>query len=363
MRKFALDQRALVIAAIALWFSSSVSFAEIISQVVPQTVAQGQRLGVQVSLANADKLKVVRLYFKRGVDTQYNFVVLNPQSNGVFSAELPATGTEIQAIDYRIVTQSVEGNVFKSPVFTVPVSGVAPAAASQGFVSVFSEVPEPLTDKIGFKDNIRYTYNASQVTTASVGGAGAAGAAAAAGSQGTMGVVGWGAVGAATVGGAAVATSSTRENESKPAATVEAAPGSDTPSTDAAGGGFDLGEEIGVPGFEQCTPNFVALSTTVVSGSPDYREIYRVNNGYIVEWARLDAANGNCLSFGIGGRINDRSATGGGRSIARTSGPMFPHCSEDEPVCSTELLPLGTFEILSTFPCSGSNAQAYVCGQ
>lgn len=361
MRKIARHQSTYAMAVMVLMMSSSVALAELISQVVPQTVAQGQRLGLQVTLGNADKLKVVRLYFKRGVDAQYNFVVLNPQGNGVFSAELPATGVDIKAIDYRVVTQSIDGNVYKSPVFSVPVSGVAPAAASQGFVNVFSEVPEPLTDKLGFKDNIRYTYNASQVTTASVGGAGAAGAAAAAGSQGTMGVVGWGAVGAATVGGATVATNSARESETKPAATA-AAPSSDGASTDPAGDGFDLGEEIGVTGLVQCQPNFVALSTVVVNGSPDYRAVYQVSNGYIVQWARLDAANGTCLPFSPG-QIGGGGATDGGRGLARTSGLVFPHCSEDDPVCSTELLPSGVWEILESFPCSGVNTQAYTCGQ
>lgn len=382
--------------------------AEVLSQTVVERVVQGQRASVQVALAGADQLKIVRLYFKRAADAQYNFVVLKPLGGGLFTAELPAVGENISAIDYRIVTQSADGVVYKSPKYSIPVvAGIAGATAlNAGFVDVYSEAPEALTNKDGFKDNVRYTYNASQVAQGAAAGAAVAGAGAA---EGAFTALGWGAVGVGVAGGAAVASSSGGSSKSSSRSTASG--GSTTTETNTAGSSsgpaspdgsddFDLADIIGVPNYSNCNSNYVVITRDTYGSEPEYKYVYQVRNGAVVQWGLVDAYTGQCRPInvkvtddiggvtpvsggnesgsetaGSGSNTSDNSggiALPGGRSrsasfSSRTSSNIeidFPNCSGGgEKICMEDLADDPDYEVISTFPCGSEATLQFYCDE
>lgn len=203
----------------------------------PATISQGQRAVISIKVDNPQGLKVARVYFKGGLDQKYNFVVLNHQGGGVFTAELPAPGANLKEIDYRIVTQSADGSVYKSPLHTIDVAAggasaagaAAAAAVAGGFISVYSELPQDLSsNSSSFDDNLKVTYNASRVSTSAgdlalaeggsgvVGGSAKTGAAVAGG--GGMSTGTQIALGATAIGVGGVAASNASSGDSKSAA-------------------------------------------------------------------------------------------------------------------------------------------------
>lgn len=374
--------------------------AEVLSQTAVESVVQGQRASVQVALAGADQLKVVRVYFKRAADAQYNFVVLKPIGGGLFAAELPAVGENISAIDYRIVTQSADGAVFKSPKYSIPVvAGAAGAAAlNAGFVDVYSEAPEALTNKDGFKDNVRYTYNASQVAQGAAAGAAVAGAGAA---EGAFTALGWGAVGVGVAGGAAAASSSSGSSRSSSRNTAEGGSSSTEtntggsssgPASTGSGDDFDLADIIGVPGYSNCNSNYAVITRDIFGSEPGYKYAYQVRNGVVVQWGLVDAYSGQCRPVNVkvtddigsvspvGEDENDSTSNkdetqilrGSVRSVSilsRTSRlgdreSSFPDCSGNgEKVCMEDLADNPDYEVISAFPCSSEATLQFYCDE
>ncbi len=227
------------------------------------SIGVGQRAIIKVNLGNSDQVKLARVYFRGNLDSKYNFVVLNHQGGGIYTAELPAPGKSLTQIDYRIVTQASDGAVSKSPKYSIAVtatgagSGTA-VAAGTGFIQVYSELPRDLSaDNSGFDDNIRPVYNAARVSGsagemafADGGSLGAGASAAAGGAAVTASQVGYGVAGVVGVGLAA-SSSSSKEKSSNDSSTVSG--GSSSSSTDASadtpstGSGSLLSDLTGVP--------------------------------------------------------------------------------------------------------------------
>ena len=164
-----MDRFIRILGVTALFIATLVSAADLVTVSPLETISQGKRALVSMSIADgASDIKLARLYFKRGADQKYNFVVFNQQEGGMFTAELPAVGDNVQVVDYKVVTQSADNSIYKSPKFSAQVVKVTGnnSALADGFIQVYSEYPEDETDKDGFEDKIRYVYNASDVSGA-----------------------------------------------------------------------------------------------------------------------------------------------------------------------------------------------------
>ena len=133
----------------------------------PNGVTSGERLLVKAKIAGKDGVKLARVYFKTASSERYNFVVLNKGQRGVYSAEIPAAGNAVSAVEYKIVVQNAFGEVYKTEKYSVPVNAATSNEIAQkdGFIDVFSEYPENATETSGFIDNVRYTYGATKLVT------------------------------------------------------------------------------------------------------------------------------------------------------------------------------------------------------
>lgn len=251
----------MLVALIAVMLSAASAYAAV-THAPPSSVVSGQRALIKVQLDNPQGVKVARVYFKGGLDKKYNFVVLNHQGGGVFTAELPAPGANLKEIDYRIVTQSADGAVYKSPLHTINVAAggasaagaAVAAAAAGGFISVYSELPQDLSSSSSsFDDNLKVTYNASRVSTSAgdlalaeggsgvVGGSAKTGAAVAGGGMSTGTQI---ALGATAIGVGGVAASNANSGDSKSGAEKGQAAGEGAQS----GGSTSIINELtGVP--------------------------------------------------------------------------------------------------------------------
>ncbi len=205
--------------------------AQLSHQPVTQ-VKPGERASITVKVDEGEKLKISRVYFRGSHDQSYNFVVLNHLGRGIYAAQLPAPGAGISTIDYRIVTQSADGSVFKSPKYVVAVSGEATAATPSGFIAVYSELPQDLSSQNeGFDDNIRMGYNATRVSSGGnewllAEGGGSLPASVAGGVAGSGSELGWGVAGVVALGAGASAITSPSSDDSRSDAGIETEPAS-----------------------------------------------------------------------------------------------------------------------------------------
>lgn len=166
-------------------------------------VPAGERLLIKTKIQGKDGVKLARVYFKTASADRYSFVVLNKGERSVYTAEIPAAGKAVSAIEYKIVVQDAFGEVHKTDKYKVAVSEAASNQVSQSnsFINVFSEYPEETAQPefSGFVDNVRFTYGVTKLlasTTSSVGGVvGSSSASAGSASTATA------ATGAATTGG------------------------------------------------------------------------------------------------------------------------------------------------------------------
>ena len=132
-------------------------------------VAAGERLKIKAKINAKDGVKLARVYFKAATEANYSFVVLNKGSQNVYSADLPAADTNISSIEYKIVFQNAYGEIYKTEKYRVAVTTTAESVLSQrsenGFIYVYSELPEEDSQSNNFTDNIRYAYGVSKLST------------------------------------------------------------------------------------------------------------------------------------------------------------------------------------------------------
>lgn len=140
---------------------------ELLKHRSPSSVISGERMLLKAKISGQDGVKLARVYFKTASAERYNFVVLNKGERGIYAANIPAPGSAVSAVEYKIVVQNALGEVYKSEKYSVPVRAATTQQTVQnnGFIDVFSEYPEDTTDTSGFIDNVRYTYGVTKLVT------------------------------------------------------------------------------------------------------------------------------------------------------------------------------------------------------
>ena len=77
----------------------------------------GKSVPVSVTIADADKIIEVRLYFKTMAATDYLFLPMTGSSKGIFTASLPPAKNDTKGIDYLLLLKDSHGEVRKTKPF------------------------------------------------------------------------------------------------------------------------------------------------------------------------------------------------------------------------------------------------------
>ena len=77
----------------------------------------GKSVPVSVSIADAEEIFEVRLYFKTMAATDYLFLPMTGSSKGIFSASLPPAKNDTRGIDYLLLFKNRRGEIRKTKPF------------------------------------------------------------------------------------------------------------------------------------------------------------------------------------------------------------------------------------------------------
>jgi len=77
----------------------------------------GKSVPVSVTIADADKIIEVRLYFKTMAAVDYLFLPMTGSSKGIFTASLPPAKNDTRGIDYLLLFKNSQGEIHKTKSF------------------------------------------------------------------------------------------------------------------------------------------------------------------------------------------------------------------------------------------------------
>lgn len=151
-------------------FASSAAWSSEIAHNLPTNVEVGSPTRITAAISEPEGIKNARVYFKRAVDPKaafkHHFVVMENVKGPVYQATIPAAAEGTKGIDYAIVVRNNKLEITKSKTFSVtlaPASApVAPASeqvGADGFVQVYSELPEEEVDNSGYTNAMSVAYD------------------------------------------------------------------------------------------------------------------------------------------------------------------------------------------------------------
>jgi hypothetical protein len=114
----------------------------------PPYIQPWRRTIISAQISDPAGVKLARCYFRASADDEYVYVIMKAETNGTFTATLPALGNIAKLLQYRLLTVNNAGHIVRTADFVVPVDrnwGHRPSWQSDDYgtaIQVFTEAEQ-----------------------------------------------------------------------------------------------------------------------------------------------------------------------------------------------------------------------------